>query len=145
MKAVEAALNEVRDEAVASGAAAATPLLSLKTLSEKAMRDMPGAASFQNLFSLFRDLYSQAAARIEALRTGIQSSQDHFEPEAASVPLTPAPDDKCDEPSHAHIESEAGGSPPPSPPPPPPPAPVAVPAAAPVPVGKLAFQAIKDT
>ncbi|XP_066427520.1 coiled-coil domain-containing protein 171-like [Molothrus aeneus] len=49
IKAVEAALNEVRDEAVASDAAAAAPLPSLKTLSEEAMRDRPEARSFQAL------------------------------------------------------------------------------------------------
>ncbi|XP_077027847.1 uncharacterized protein LOC143692160 isoform X1 [Agelaius phoeniceus] len=134
IKAVEAALNEVRDEAVAS----AMPLPSLKTLSEEAMRDRPEAASFQG--SLLT-----GTARIEALRTGRQSSQAHFESEAALVPLTPVPDES----SHCHIDSEAGGPPPP-PPPPPPPAPasapppppppppsVAVPAAAPVPVDLL--------
>ncbi|NWY27467.1 CC171 protein, partial [Pheucticus melanocephalus] len=47
IKAVEAALNEVRDEAVTSGAAAAMPFPSLKTLSEEAMRDRPEARSFQ--------------------------------------------------------------------------------------------------
>ncbi|XP_066425906.1 coiled-coil domain-containing protein 171-like [Molothrus aeneus] len=47
IKAAEATLNEVRDEAVASDAAAAVPLPSLKTLSEEAMRDRPEAASFQ--------------------------------------------------------------------------------------------------
>ncbi|XP_074389127.1 coiled-coil domain-containing protein 171-like, partial [Zonotrichia albicollis] len=47
VKAVEATLNEVREEAVASDAAAAMPLPSLKTLSEEAMRDRPETSSFQ--------------------------------------------------------------------------------------------------
>ncbi|NXL24819.1 CC171 protein, partial [Setophaga kirtlandii] len=47
IKAVEAALNEVRGEAVVPDAAAAMPLPSLKTLSEEAMRDRPEARSFQ--------------------------------------------------------------------------------------------------
>ncbi|NXH37854.1 CC171 protein, partial [Dicaeum eximium] len=49
MKAVEAALNAVRDQAMASGAAAATlpPSLQLETLSEEAMRGRPEAMAFQ--------------------------------------------------------------------------------------------------
>ncbi|NXL78180.1 CC171 protein, partial [Leptocoma aspasia] len=49
MKAVEAALNAVRNQAVASGAAAATlpPSLQLETLPEEAMRGRPEAMAFQ--------------------------------------------------------------------------------------------------
>ncbi|NXB91324.1 CC171 protein, partial [Vidua chalybeata] len=49
MKAVEATLNEAREQAMASGAAAATPLpsLQLETLSEEAVRDRPEAMAFQ--------------------------------------------------------------------------------------------------
>ncbi|KAF2982661.1 hypothetical protein EK904_003857, partial [Melospiza melodia maxima] len=92
----------------------------------------------ENMFRRLWDLYSLAAAGVEALRTGRQSSEAHVESEAAFVPLVPA----TDESSHSHIDSEAEGSPPPAPPPPPPPppAPVAVPVTAPVPlVGWVVF------
>ena len=38
----------------------------------------------------FMDLYSLAAARVEALTIGRESLQVHFEPEAAVTPPTPA-------------------------------------------------------
>ncbi|NWS30217.1 CC171 protein, partial [Polioptila caerulea] len=49
MKAVDAALNAVRDQAVASGAAAATllPSLQLETLSAEAVQGRPEAIAFQ--------------------------------------------------------------------------------------------------
>ncbi|NXA80100.1 CC171 protein, partial [Thryothorus ludovicianus] len=49
MRAVDATLNAVRDQAVATGAAAATllPRLQLETLSEEAMKGRPEAIAFQ--------------------------------------------------------------------------------------------------
>ncbi|XP_041336261.1 coiled-coil domain-containing protein 171-like, partial [Pyrgilauda ruficollis] len=50
------------------------------------------AALNEHVLRCFMDLYSLAAARIEALRTGRKSARVHVEPEAAVEPLTPAPD-----------------------------------------------------
>ncbi|XP_066038619.1 coiled-coil domain-containing protein 171-like [Chamaea fasciata] len=120
MKAVDATLNAVRDEAVASGAAAATllPSLQLETLSEEAMRDRPEAIAFQHVLRHFMELYSLAAARVETLTTGREPLQVHFEPEAAVTPPAPAP--APHESLHVHFEPEAGG---PTPAPSPSPAP----------------------
>ncbi|XP_056370599.1 coiled-coil domain-containing protein 171-like [Oenanthe melanoleuca] len=95
MKAVDANLNVVRDQAVASGAAAATllPSLQLEILSEEAMRGRPEAAAFQHVLISFMGLYSLAAARVEALTIARESLRDHFEPEAAAMPPDAAPDE----------------------------------------------------
>nr|XP_031363173.1 coiled-coil domain-containing protein 171 [Lonchura striata domestica] len=108
MKAVEDALNEAKEEAVA-GAAAATPLpsLQLKTLSEEAVRGKPEALSFQHVLRHFMDLYSLAASKVKALTSGRESSQIHFEPLIAE-PLTPA----ADEPLQVHFEPKTGDTPP---------------------------------
>ncbi|XP_032942520.1 coiled-coil domain-containing protein 171-like [Catharus ustulatus] len=92
MKAADATLNEVKNQAMAPGAAAATllPSLQLQILPEEAMRGRPEAAAFQDVLISFMDLYSLAAAREEALTTGRESLQVHFEPEAPDTPPTPA-------------------------------------------------------
>ncbi|XP_068035232.1 coiled-coil domain-containing protein 171-like [Anomalospiza imberbis] len=94
-KAVEAVLNEAREQAVAPGAAAATPLpsLQLETLSEEAVRDRPEAMAFPHVPRHFMDLYSLAASKVTALTSGRESSKIHFEPLAVE-PLTPAADGK---------------------------------------------------
>ncbi|XP_014118267.1 PREDICTED: coiled-coil domain-containing protein 171-like, partial [Pseudopodoces humilis] len=91
MKAVDATLNAIRDQAVASGAAAAAllPSLKLETLSEEAMRGRPEATAFQNVLISFMELYSVASARVEAL-TGREPSGVHIEPEVAVMPPAPA-------------------------------------------------------
>ncbi|XP_023802621.1 coiled-coil domain-containing protein 171-like isoform X2 [Cyanistes caeruleus] len=97
MKAVDATLNAIKDQATASGAAAATtqpllPSLKLETLSEEARRGRPEATAFQNVLKSFMELYSLASARHEALTTGRESSGVHIKPEAAVTP--PAPPSK---------------------------------------------------
>ncbi|RMC01056.1 hypothetical protein DUI87_22320 [Hirundo rustica rustica] len=112
MKAVDATLNAVRDQAMASGAAAATllPSLQLETLPEEAMRHRPEAIAFQHVLRNFMALYSLAAAKAETLTTGRESLRVHFEPEAAATPPAPAP--APDEFFHPHFEPEAGDKPP---------------------------------
>ncbi|KAF4803310.1 hypothetical protein TURU_017421 [Turdus rufiventris] len=92
MKAVDATLNAVKNQAMAPGAAAATllPSLQLQILPEEAMRGRPEAAAFQDVLISFMDFYSLAAAREEASTTGRESLQVHFEPEAPVTPPTPA-------------------------------------------------------
>nr|XP_041567207.1 coiled-coil domain-containing protein 171-like isoform X1 [Taeniopygia guttata] len=109
MKAVEATLNEAREEVMAPGAAAATPLpsLQLEILSEEAVRDRPEAMSFQHVHKHFMDLYSLTASKVDALTSGRESSEIHFEPLAAE-PLTP----DADESLQVHFEPETGGTPP---------------------------------
>ncbi|XP_063278717.1 protein-glutamate methylesterase/protein-glutamine glutaminase 2-like isoform X2 [Prinia subflava] len=93
MKAVDATLIAVTDQAVASGAAAATvlPKLQLPIFAEEAVRDRPEAIAFQHLLRHFMDLYSLAADRVGTLTTGRESLPVHFAPEAAVTPPSPAP------------------------------------------------------
>ncbi|XP_056369498.1 uncharacterized protein LOC130264902 [Oenanthe melanoleuca] len=102
--------GQVRHQAVASGAAAATllPSLQLEILSEEAMRGRPEAATFQHIPISFRDLNSPAAVRGEALPTGKESLPAHFEAEAAVTPPAAAPD--------VHFQPEAAVTPPAAPP-----------------------------
>ncbi|XP_005533884.1 PREDICTED: coiled-coil domain-containing protein 171-like [Pseudopodoces humilis] len=110
MKAVDATLNAIRDQAMASGAAAATllPSLKLETLSEETMNSRPEATAFQNVLISFMELYSLASARVEALTTGRESSGVHIEPEVAVTPPAPASKESL----QIHFEPEAATTPP---------------------------------
>ncbi|XP_023799613.1 mucin-12-like isoform X4 [Cyanistes caeruleus] len=110
MKAVDATLNAIKDQATASGAAAATLLPSLKfeTLSEETVSSRPEVIAFQNVLKSFMELYSLASARHEALTTGRESSGVHIKPEAAVTP--PAPPSK--EPFWRRIGRQLAKTPP---------------------------------
>ncbi|XP_064260376.1 uncharacterized protein LOC135290408 isoform X1 [Passer domesticus] len=99
MKAVEAALNEAREQAMASRAAAAAPLpsLRLETLPEEATAGRPEAASFQHVLRNFVTLYSLASSKVDAL-SGRDSLQFQFQPITAVQALTPSEDQSWGEP-----------------------------------------------
>ncbi|XP_017925999.1 coiled-coil domain-containing protein 171 [Manacus vitellinus] len=85
MKAVEATLHKVRDQALLPCAAAATndftlelPKLHLETFSEEGLKGRPEAAAFQAVIQSFMELYQLAVSRVETLVRETESLQLHI-------------------------------------------------------------------
>ncbi|XP_032532862.1 coiled-coil domain-containing protein 171 isoform X5 [Chiroxiphia lanceolata] len=85
MKAVEATLHKVRDQALLPCAAAATndftlelPKLHLETFSEEGLKGRPEAAAFQAMIQSFMELYQLAVSRVETLVRETESLQLHI-------------------------------------------------------------------
>ncbi|KAJ7406277.1 coiled-coil domain-containing protein 171 [Willisornis vidua] len=84
MKAVEATLHKVRDQASLPCAAAATndftlelPKLHLETFSEEGLKGRPEAAAFQAVIQSFMEVYQLAVSRVETLVRETEPLQPH--------------------------------------------------------------------
>ncbi|NXF75393.1 CC171 protein, partial [Sclerurus mexicanus] len=85
MKAVEATLLQVRDQALLPCAAAATndftlelPKLHLETFSEEGLKGRPEAAAFQAVIQSFMEVYQLPVSRVETLARETESLQLHI-------------------------------------------------------------------
>ncbi|XP_071436478.1 coiled-coil domain-containing protein 171 isoform X2 [Pithys albifrons albifrons] len=84
MKAVEATLHKVRDQASLPCAAAATndftlelPKLHLETFSEEGLKGRPEAAAFQAVIQSFMEVYQLAVSRVETLVRETEPLEPH--------------------------------------------------------------------